>query len=141
VFLVSIGLLTLAPSFLLGQAIGDYRIGVAPFVAGTALQVILVSFTALATALLYYDLRARREALASKTGAAERPARPIAPPPPTDHGIDPRLYSDENRPNGWYVDPESPSHMRYWDASEPSGWQGKTRTPHKLQRQWRDQSD
>jgi hypothetical protein len=51
------------------------------------------------------------------------------------HPLDPRPYRDDQRPVGWYVNPESPRRMRYW--SENQGWAGSTRTPRAVLREWR----
>lgn len=77
-FLVCITLITGAPSFLLGLAFRGESTGAASFLGATALDVVMTSFTALATALLYYDLRTRRVALAAETiAASERAAAPL----------------------------------------------------------------
>ena len=137
VFFICIVVIEVAPGLLLGLAL-DNRVAI--FLAGTALEIVFISFTALATALLYYDLCSRREALAvsSPTGGEQAPT--ATGPSAVDHGVDPRLYSDESRPNGWYVDPEKPDHMSYWNAAEPPGWGGRTRTPRKLRRQWDEEN-
>jgi hypothetical protein len=49
--------------------------------------------------------------------------------------LDARFYSDAERPAGWYVDPDSPKRMRYWQ--EQGGWTGSTRTPKSILVQWR----
>lgn len=130
VFFVCVGLISGAPSFLISRAFVDQPTDFASFAAGTIVQTLVLSFTALATALLYYDLRTRREPVAAEP--------PGATPSPTSHSLDPRRYSDENRPSGWYVDPDSPHRMRYWNpAADPPGWHGSTRVPRKLRREWR----
>lgn len=53
--------------------------------------------------------------------------------------LDPHAYSDRDRPAGWYIDPTSPDHMKYWNHD--IGWNGKTRTPEKLLRQWHRESE
>lgn len=75
VFFVCIVLVTWAPTALLGLGFDGESVTIASFVAEAALQVLLVSFTALATALLYYDLRSRREALAAESLAAGEASR------------------------------------------------------------------
>ena len=60
-FFVCIGVITFVPSFLISRAFPHHHTTALAFLVGTALQIIIVSFTALATALLYYDLRRRRE--------------------------------------------------------------------------------
>jgi hypothetical protein len=102
---------------------------------GIALDLVAWSFGALATALLYFDLRTRRElALAAATeGEGPGPREAAA----GDHGLDPRLYTDETRPAGWYVNPAAPHRMRYWARGEQPGWALKaTRTPRKVRRAW-----
>ncbi|HYC80980.1 MAG TPA: hypothetical protein VEB65_04290 [Solirubrobacterales bacterium] len=136
VFVICVTVIAVGPLVLLNLAWNDRSVG--SFLIETALSVLLVSFAALATALLYYDLRVRREALAAESRAAAGPPPPPAPSP-ADHGFDPRAFSDEDRPNGWYVDPEEPNRMRYWDGAAP-GWRGRTRTPHKLRRRWADEN-
>ncbi len=84
----------------------------------------------MATALLFYDLLVRRELVATSAGSGT-----VADPRPSQQSWDPSGYSDEDRPKGWYVDPENPERMRYWDdAGESPGWKGSTRTPRKLRR-------
>jgi hypothetical protein len=141
VFAVCLLLIFAVPSALLvlGNSLVDEPSGIATFLAGTVLDVVLLSFTALATALLYYDLRERRAALAAESGVPERPSSPPTAAP-VDHGIDPRAYSDEDRPNGWYVDPDRPARMLYWDDNHPAGWRGETRSPRKLRAQWEEEN-
>ena len=134
-FLISIGLIATAPNLFLNYALNDDHASVGWVLADTALSVVVVSFTALATALLYYDLRARRGVLAANWSEAGEQAPP-ATAPPADHSLDPRRYSDEERPNGWYVEPHSPHRMRYWIGGEQPGWRGKARTPGKVQEQF-----
>jgi hypothetical protein len=133
VFGVCIGVIVFPPSLLLGLALEDSATAIA-FPLTTALQIVLVSFTALAAALLYYDLRARREQLAEASPETAESGPPAAPP--IDRGLDPRNYADEERPSGWYIDPQSPHRMRYWMGAGQPGWHGKARTPGKLRRQW-----
>lgn len=138
VFLICITIIGAVPSVLLSLALGDSDL--VSFLAGTALGILLVSFTALATALLYYDLRARREALAERyTAGADEDPEPASKP--RQESNDPHAYSDSERPNGWYVDPDRPGRMLYWDDTDPPGWRGETRTPRKLRREWEAQGD
>jgi hypothetical protein len=58
------------------------------------------------------------------------PARADEPPV-----RDARFYSDAERPAGWYVDPDSPKRMRYWQ--EQGRWTGSSRTPKAVLAQWR----
>jgi hypothetical protein len=50
---------------------------------------------------------------------------------------DPRVYTDEERPEGWYVDPSNPETMHYWGAGDSDDWMGTVRTPRKIRRAWR----
>lgn len=106
---------------------------------GIALDIVAWSFGALATALLYFDLRTRRE-LAPAAGQGTGGGEPDPVPreaAAADHDLDPRLYSDETRPAGWYVNPAAPHRMRYWTRGERPGWALKaTRTPRKVRRSW-----
>ncbi len=133
VFVVYLSVIVTLPVFLVGLGLGDDPSGAA-LVVGLFVQVVTWSFGALATALLYYDLRVRRE-YALATGL------PGTGPPPTSHSWDPRNYSSQDRPKGWYVDPRSPNRMRYWDAADPPDWSDATaRTPRKIRRSWKEAS-
>jgi hypothetical protein len=126
-FVFLVGLLAGAPAFIVGHAFfGRHDSGAAPFLSALAIQVVTASFTALAGALLYYDLRLRREA----------EPQPVAPGPTPRDSVDPRSYSDLDRPKGWYVDPVSPSRMTHWGGREQPEWTGSTRTPRKIRRVW-----
>jgi hypothetical protein len=58
---------------------------------------------------------------------------------PDTRSIDPGVYTDEGRPQGWYVDPDKPWRMRYWHAGEHRKWSKQTtKTPTKIQAEWRD---
>lgn len=52
-------------------------------------------------------------------------------PPEQEAG---RESLDPDLPDGWYVDPDDPSRMRYWRA-ETGEWLGSTRTPRKIRRE------
>jgi hypothetical protein len=55
------------------------------------------------------------------------------------HALDPGVYTDEDRPPGWYVNPDAPWRMRYWNAEGEPGWSGKTtKTPKQVLANWRD---
>jgi hypothetical protein len=138
VFLVSLpgGIL----GFALEAAFHHPSTTVPSFVAGTAFQTVVRSFTALATALLYFDLMARKQAAstaavvvdASGNGSAERAV------PPTGHPLDPNSWSDEDRPPGWYVDPGKPWRMRYWAADGTPNWSKRTaKTPRETLATWK----
>jgi hypothetical protein len=105
-----------------------------------AFEVLTTSFTALATAFLYYDLKVR-----SAT------ARPLAPHmlesrsarrrsvPPAGHPLDPASWSDDDRPAGWYVDPEAPWNMRFWAGDDANIWSTRTaKTPKATREEWED---
>jgi hypothetical protein len=50
------------------------------------------------------------------------------------HPLDPDRYSDEERPEGWYVDPKSPWTMRHWEGE---GWSKQSqKTPKRTQDGW-----
>lgn len=66
-FLVCIGVITLVPTLLISRTFPHHHTTALAFLVGAALQTLIVSFTALATALLYYDLRRRRELLAASS--------------------------------------------------------------------------
>lgn len=94
------------------------------------------SFTALATALLYFDLTARSKVEAKATTAVED-ANPDRNVPPTGHPLDPDSWSDEDRPPGWYVDPSAPRVMRYWAADGTQSWSKRTtKTPGPIRHEW-----
>jgi hypothetical protein len=127
------------PSFALVKAFGHTDTTAASFLADTALQVIIRSFTALATALLYFDLKARfgmGPAVEEPRMPATLSGRTVAP---TGHPQDPASYSDEDRPPGWYVDPDKPWRMRYWAADGKPGWSKRTaKTPKETLAGWKD---
>jgi hypothetical protein len=120
--LIMVGVIGFAPFFIGGIAFGHHNAGAVPFLTGLAIRVLTASLTALAAALLYYDLLAREE---------EEPAVSIQRTP-----FDPRSYSDLDRPKGWYVDPASPNRMRHWGGGEQPQWTSSTRTPRKIRRTW-----
>lgn len=135
------GLIAGTPFILLGLAFGLKATSAASFLVGTALQVILRSFEALATALLYFDLTAR---------FSDRNSEPVAPAPairptlsdravePAGHMLDFTSWSDEDRPPGWYVDPSSPNRMRYWGADGTQSWSERTaKTPKRTLAEWK----
>jgi hypothetical protein len=53
-----------------------------------------------------------------------------------DQPWDPRAYLDEERPKGWYVDPNDPGKMHHWGGRDSPTWVGTTRTPRKIHRAW-----
>lgn len=135
IFIVFIGLTLTVPSLLLGFGFGHHSTTVASFLVGLVVQIFSYSFGALATALLYLDLRARR-GLALAQAPMGGPASPEGRPPRGGHPLDPREHSDQDRPKGWYVDPASPDRMRYWTDGDPPGWTGTAKTPRKIKRAW-----
>lgn len=135
-FVVCIGSITILPGLLIDSVLPDENT-LGAFLAGLAVQVLVISFTALATALLYFDLRARRQIEATVWGQESAGTEGADTHAGT---MDPRSYGDEERPKGWYVDPAQPNLMRYWDDGDSPGWRGKARTPRKLRKQWKSQA-
>jgi hypothetical protein len=135
VFAIYVGLIVSVPTFLIGLAFGHHSTNVASFLVGLLVQVLTWSFGALATALLYFDLRARLDYAETQRASGEPPLA-AADPPQVSHSWDPRSYSDQDRPKGWYVDPGSPDRMHYWGAGDSPGWGATTRTPRKIRRAW-----
>lgn len=72
-FFVWITLITVVPGLLVTTLLPDATTAVT-FLVGVTVQVVLLSFTALATALLYFDLRTRRTLLAAMQKRAETSA-------------------------------------------------------------------
>lgn len=108
------------------------------FLLGTAAQVLLRSFEALITALLYFDLKARLGIVPAAGPVRYEPrsssGRTI---PPTGHPLDPDSWSDEDRPAGWYIDPVEPIRMRYWPAGHKPQWSTRrARTPNATWEEW-----
>ncbi len=135
-FVVYAGLVTAVPPFLIGLGFGRDTTTAASFLVGVFVQILVSSFSALATATLYYDLRSRREAALAPRYAGEPNGTGEA-----GRSLDPRKYSDEDRPRGWYVNPSSPRQMTYWGAEDPPGWGPTTRTPRKIRRAWKAAGD
>jgi hypothetical protein len=123
IFLIMVGVIATGPAIVGDVALGNHGANAAVFVIGLVVEVITTSFAALASALLYYDLLARLEPSAEPAGVP-RPS------------MDPRDYSDLDRPKGWYVDPEWPKRMRHWGGSDSPIWSGTTRTPRKIRQAW-----
>lgn len=114
----------------------------ASFALGTAAQVLLRSFEALITALLYFDLRARLQA-PPRVGPASYEPRSSSGRliPPTGHPLDPDSWTDQERPAGWYIDPGAPERMYYWVADGAGTWSTRTaKTPKATLAEWRDLS-
>jgi hypothetical protein len=134
--LLMVFLITWIPYGILFPVFGFKTDAVAPFLIRAALDVLTSSFTALATALLYFDLIARERAEAEPQPIVAASGREV---PPSGHPFDPASWSDEDRPRGWYVDPDVPWKMRYW-AADGAGLWGKRRrkTPTATLSEWRD---
>jgi hypothetical protein len=150
-FFVFTSLIAGAPGFLGAHLFGYHDTTAASALTGLVVHVVTASFSALAMALLFYDLLVRREGEAREFAAREPVAAdatgPLAPgaahrppvsPLPLDPARDPRRYADADRPHGWYVDPDSPKRMRYWRNDAPRGWEGKARTPREVRQFWPD---
>jgi hypothetical protein len=135
VFLIYTGLIVGVPTLLIGLGFGHGATNAASFLVGLAIRIVATSFSALATALLYYDLRSRREAAVAPMPSGG-PARGRSGPSEAGHALDPRAYSDEDRPKGWYINPRAPGHMSYWGAGDPPDWGATTRTPREVRREW-----
>jgi hypothetical protein len=140
VFAIYLTVITTVPLSLVGFGFADDSTTVASFLVGLIVQVFALSFGALATALLYFDLRTRSEVTAEQARTAG-PDLTGGDSPQTDHALDPRSYTDQTRPKGWYIDPRSPSRMVYWGAKDPPDWGATTRTPRKVRRAWQESQD
>jgi hypothetical protein len=119
------------PSFLIGLLLfRNSDTTVVSFLVATTVWIIQSSFGALTTAVLFFDLKAPGRVMAAGfTPTGE----PIA------HPVDPRIYSDQDRPAGWYIDPASPKHMRYWAADRERLWSQRTaRTPKQTLHEWKE---
>jgi hypothetical protein len=123
-FLIAVGAIVTVPSLVGGIAFGRHDTSAVAFLTGLAVHVITASFGALASALLFFDLLERHE-----TSVVPASTPPLS--------LDPRDYSDQDRPKGWYIDPDSPNQMRYWGGGDPLGWAGTIRAPRKIRRAWR----
>ena len=131
------GLIAGVPGLLLVIAFRHTGTTVATFTVGTAVQIVVRSFEALATGLLYFDLvvRERLERLGQKTTPMVLPeagSTGSAAIPPTGHPADAASWGNRDRPAGWYVDPASPRRMRHWttDGDGTGAWsESTTKTP------------
>lgn len=134
VFAIYVTLITSVPTLLVGFAFGHETTTVPSFLVGVALHVVTWSLSALAAALMYFDLRARW------ASAGPAPAVPAGGDSQrVGQSWDLRRYSDQDRPKGWYVDPGSPDRMRYWKTGDSPGWEGTTGTPKKVRREWEEE--
>lgn len=127
------GLIAIVPGTLLFFAFRHTATTAGTLIAGTAVQIVVRSFEALAGALLYFDLVARSRGV------------PVGPPatasgasvPANGNPLDPNSWSDEDRPAGWYVDPNAPWVMRYWaDDGTPTWSKRSTKTPKQIGAEW-----
>jgi hypothetical protein len=134
VFIIFVTLTVGAPVFLVGLAFDDGSTDVVSFLVAVLVTVVSYSFGALATALLYFDLRARLEATSVPAPAGDDPG--AAGSPPSDQSPDPGDYATEDRPKGWYIDPGNPARMRYWEGDPPRWGTATTRTPRKIREAW-----
>jgi hypothetical protein len=138
------GMIAAVPGILLFFPFRHSATTAGTFIAGTALQIVVRSFEALATGLLYFDLVARERIeplgmmiphmvgpeAASAAGTSE---------PPTGHPADPENWSDHDRPAGWYIDPTAPRRMYYWATSAPGtgAWgDHPAKTPRQTLAEW-----
>lgn len=120
-----VAVISFIPHFGIGAAFGHRDTTVVAFVVGTVLAVVFWSFGALASGLLFFDLRGRleREAACAEVEQA---------------ALDPEGRGPEGRAPGWYVDPERPRRMRYWAADGTPTWSTRTaRTPKKTLAEWK----
>lgn len=132
VFVIYLTLITTVPIYLAGLGFEDDPTTVASLLVGLLVQVFSLSFGALATALLYFDLRTRSESMTAQARTTGGDS------PRADHSLDPRSYSDQTRPKGWYIDPNAPGRMVYWGAGDPPTWGASTRTPRRVRRAWQE---
>jgi len=129
------------PSFAVGCAFAHTDTTAVSFLVGLALQIVLRSFSALTTALLFFDLSARfKEAEIRPAAASTLPPRLSASTShPSPSSVDPGRYADEDRPPGWYVNPDKPWRMRYWAEDGEPGWSRRSRkTPKGTLAEWKD---
>jgi hypothetical protein len=140
VFAMYIGLITTVPIYLGSLGFEDDPTTAVSFVVGLVVQIFSLSFGALATSLLYFDLRVREESAATRARMAG-PGLARDDAPPSDHSLDPRRYSDQTRPKGWYLDPRNPGRMVYWGAGDPPDWGATARTPRKVRQAWEESQD
>jgi hypothetical protein len=138
VFGIYLTLITSVPTLLVGLAFGHETTTVASFLVGVALEIVTWSLSALAAALMYFDLRVRWVSAAAQSGPVPAAAAG-GDPERIGQSWDPRSYPDKDRPKGWYIDPGSPDRMRYWRTGDSPGWEGTTGTPEKVRREWQEE--
>lgn len=136
--LLLVGLITSGAFFLIGLAFDASTTTAASFIVGTVAAIFVRSFSALATALLFFDLKARlRLAPAARQAEREPHSSSGRIVPPAGHPLDADSWSDEERPAGWYIDPAEPIKMRYWPAGYQPQWSTRrARTPNKTYDEW-----
>jgi hypothetical protein len=134
--------ITAIPGIVISIIFG-FHLTAASFIIRLPINVLGSSFSALAAALLYFELKSRSRRFGAPS--VGRVPKPVALAPdgaqgrgePTGHPLDPASYSDEGRPRGWFVDPVDPSHMRYWSGDGQFGWHpGPAKTPRKTLADW-----
>lgn len=128
---ILLGLISGVPTVLVGLAFGHETTTAASFLVGTLLNVLTMSFAALGTGLLYFDLVARFPSVAQGSPAASVAGG-------AQKSFDPDEYEDDERPQGWYVDPNAPKRMRYWGAGGRPEWGASTKTPRKIRQEWEE---
>ncbi len=138
--LLLVAVITWSPSLVIHIIFG-LKTTVASFLIDAVISIPVTSFTALATAMLYFDLTAREKAETAELETKPEPVvtvsgREVAP---RGHPLDPASWSDADRPSGWYVNPDSPWRMRYWLADGAGVWiKRSAKTPKATQAEWRD---
>jgi hypothetical protein len=132
-YLFMVGLIVGFPAFLVALPFRHADPSVGSFLAGAVVQTLTGSVGALASAVLYFDLKAR---LREKEAAPAVPpvSRPAASPggkvEPGRDPIDPDNWTDDDRPPGWYVNPQNSKRMRYWAADGTQSWsEREAKTP------------
>ncbi len=70
-FLVCVSVIVVVPSLLGAAAFGEHDMGAVSFLVGLVIHILTASFSALATALLFYDLLARQSSLAEEAAAED----------------------------------------------------------------------
>jgi hypothetical protein len=131
--LLMVGIVTGVPGFLIALPFRHSDPSVGSFLLGAVVEALTSSFGALATAILYLDLKAR---MREKEAAPPLPTagRPAASSrfkvEPSGDPIDPDSWSDDDRPPGWYVNPQNSKRMRFWAADGTQSWsEREAKTP------------